>query len=101
MSDQIHQLIDAIREKVSRLHRQLSTERSTNAKLQEQNESLANEIISKNNEITALRSKISEIELNNKTVEKQGVIGSEAKLISNEQIDELVKEIEYCIKQLK
>ena len=101
MSDRIQELIDGIREKASSLHNQLSTERSSNQKLQDEVSGLQNQISSKEGEIVELKSKISEWETKLKTVDEQDVIGSEDTGVSDEQIDELVKEIEYCIEQLK
>ena len=101
MSDRINELVSAIREKASHMHGQLSTERSANSKLREEIETIKSDIISKNSEIDALKSKLIDLENNMNTTEKQDVIGSKGNVISNEQIDELVKEIEYCLGQLK
>ena len=101
MSDRIHELIENVRGKVTSLHSQLLTERTNNQKLQEEVTSLQNEITSKDEEVAALKAKVVELESNKNTTEVQNVSGSVDAGVSNEQIDELVKEIEYCIEQLK
>ena len=101
MPDQINELIDAIREKVSFLHNQLSIERANNEKLRGENETMKNEILLKEKEIDANQSRISNIEKGMIATQGQGVIVAEEKVVSEQQIDELVKEIEYCIAQLK
>jgi chromosome segregation ATPase len=101
MSDRIQELIDGIKEKASSLHGQLSTERSSNQELQDEVSSLKNEVSSKEEEIIGLKSKISELETKLETKDERDVNVSEDAGVSEEQIDELVKEIEYCIEQLK
>ena len=101
MSDRIHELIDGIREKASSLHSQLSTERSTNQKLQEEVEGLRKQLSARDGEIAELSLKMDELETKLNTTSEREVIGSESMGVSNEEIDELVKEIEYCIGQLK
>jgi hypothetical protein len=101
MPDQINELIDAIREKVSFLHNQLSIERANNEKLRGENETMKNEILLKEKEIDANQARISNIEKGMIATQGQGVIVAEEKVVSEQQIDELVKEIEYCIAQLK
>ena len=101
MPDQINVLIDAIREKVSFLHGQLSIERANNEKLRGENESMKTEIISKEKEIEAHQTRISNLDENRNATEGQGIVVAEEKIVSEQHIDELVKEIEFCIAQLK
>ena len=101
MSDRIYTLIDGIREKVSLMQNQLSVERSSNEELRAEVSSLTNNLISKEEEINILQAKIEDLSKNVKAESEQSVVASSEKGISDEQIDELVKEIEYCIGQLK
>ncbi|MDX2360083.1 MAG: hypothetical protein QNK23_04715 [Crocinitomicaceae bacterium] len=101
MSDRIHELIDGIRSKATSLRDHLSVESTKNEALQKEVESLLNQISSKDEEMAKLQSKISELELNMSATQEQEVIVSDDTGVSKEQIDELVKEIDYCIEQLK
>jgi len=101
MPDQINELIDAIKEKISFLHNQLSVERANNEKLRGENETMKNAILLKEKEIDAHQSRIFDFEKGISTKQGQGVIVAEEKIIPEQQIDELVEEIEYCIAQLK
>jgi len=100
MSERIHTLIGTIGEKISQLSEQITVERSKNGEFQDKIDALKEEINSKNDEISALKTELSalpDMDSNN----GQDVGSSEIKSISDDQIDELVKEIEYCITQLK
>ena len=54
-----------------------------------------------NEGISALQIRINEMSSVTEKANEQVITRSEGSLISNEQIDELVKEIDYCIGQLK
>ena len=101
MSDRINQLIDTIREKSVLLKNQIASEKANNEELTQEIQSLKQEISLKNEQVDELNSKITELNDGLKAVKEQNITGSEGKGISDEQIDELVKEIEYCIGQLK
>jgi len=101
MSDRIHELIEGIRSQATSLRDRLSIESSKNEELQKEVGSLLNQVSSKDEEINQLKSKISELEMNMNTTREQEVIVSGDAGVSKEQIDELVKEIDYCIEQLK
>jgi chromosome segregation ATPase len=101
MPDQINVLIDAIEEKISFLRNRLSIERANNEKLHGENEAMKNEILFKEKEIDAHQSRISDFEKGISATQGQSVLVAEEKIIPEQQIDELVKEIEYCIAQLK
>lgn len=101
MSEQVYQLIDEIRNKAARMREQLESERSTNAKLTAEIEAIKGQLEIKAKENGELQGKIAELNEQIKTISEQGVEQSIEKGISNEEIDTLVKEIEYCIGQLK
>lgn len=103
MADRINELIEKIREKVSLLKSQLSVEQSKNEALQEEVNQLKLQLTSKQSEVETLESKIVGLQSDIVKAKEQSVNHStEANVkVSDEQIDELVKEIEYCIGQLK
>jgi len=101
MADRINELIQKIREKVSLLKDQLSVEKTKNESLQEEVNQLKLQLTSKQNEVEALESKIVNLQSDIVKAKEQSVNHSTEANVSDEQIDELVKEIEYCIGQLK
>lgn len=100
MSDRIHELIDGIKEKVSLVSSQLANVNSQNALLQNEVESLKAQLSQKGEELNQANVTISELETKLITNNEQDVKVVETG-VSEDQIDELVKEIEYCIGQLK
>lgn len=102
MSDRVSKLIDSIREKAVQLHQELQNERSKNEQLGEELDALKSELNTKSVEIQAAYEKIAQLGDQVKTLSEQKVdqvrTGND---ISDEQIDELVREIEFCIAQLK
>lgn len=102
MTERIQHSIDEIRLKSKALHHQLTEERETNKSLltelrtlKETEESL------KKNEVAYLQ-EISDLKMALEEAKSQVVevsVPSVGK--TEEEIDELVKEIEYCISQLK
>ena len=101
MSDRINQLIDTIREKSILLKDQVASEKAKNEELTQEIQTLKQEVTSKGEKVDELNSKITELNDGLKAVKEQSITGSEGNGFSDEQIDELVKEIEYCIGQLK
>lgn len=101
MSDRIHELVDAIREKSILLKDQVASEKTKNQELEKDIQRLKQEVSSKDGQVDELNSKITELNDDLKTVKEQSITESEGNGISDGQIDELVKEIEYCIGQLK
>ena len=101
MSDRIHQLVDTIREKSISLKDQVASEKAKKQELEQEVQNLKQEVSLKDGKVGELSSKVTELNDDLKTVKEQSITGSEGKGISNDQIDELVKEIEYCIGQLK
>jgi len=98
MSDKIHQLISSIREKYSRVNEQLLLEKSKNEVFQNAIEKLKFQIEGQQGELSSLKN---ELDSAKNEMSEQIITGSEDTMISEEQIDELVKEIDYCIGQLK
>ncbi len=101
MTDRINTLIKTIGEKVTRMKDQLSVEQAKNESFQNEIAQLKEQLTSKSNEVEKLESKISDLKSEIGATKGQDVDGSNEMSISDEQIDELVKEIEYCIGQLK
>jgi len=101
MSDRISQLIGQVREK-SILHRdQYVSERSKNENLQAELDALKVAVSDCNTQIDELKAEVVSLEKVQKTSVKQDIIAPIETGVSDEQIDGLVKEIEYCIGQLK
>lgn len=101
MSDRVNELIETLREKMILLKDQCAQERSKNDELIVENEALKSKLTEKSTEISSLQTKIESLKEAQKLAAEQSVNHSEEKRISDEQIDELVSEIEYCIAQLK
>lgn len=105
MSARVHQLLDEIREKSVKLKGQVTAERAKNDTLSAEISELKEEMNSKTEEVENLQNKVSELSANIESLKEQSVnsesTGQTGTVLSNEEIDALVKEIEYCIKQLK
>jgi len=101
MTDRIQHIIDEIRAKSQALHKLLTAEREKNMELyveisemKDQLKQLNLNLETKDQEIAGLNSVIN-------AAKNQVVEGSSSNGRKDEEIDELVKEIEYCISQLK
>lgn len=101
MSDRIKALISEIGEKVSRINGMLSTERLNNEKLQNEVSALQEQLISEKNVVSELQTEIAAMRQDINAKSEHVVEDSKGKYISEDEIDEMVKEIEYCIGQLK
>lgn len=101
MSEKIHQLIEQIRMKYNRLNDQFMEQKSINIGLQDEVTNSRSQLKERDEKIIALEAKIDELESTRNETSEQVITGSEGTMISDEQIDELVKEIDYCIGQLK
>lgn len=102
MTERIQHIIDGIRLKYKSLYSQLESERLKNVTLEAELMSLKNEnanlLEQKNefvNQIEKMKSELEEIE-RQKIEEKDAVEDNR-----NQEIDDLVREIEHCINQLK
>ena len=101
MSDRINSLINNIREKSIHLIEKLSIQEEKNNDLATQLTSLKEELASQNKKNEQLANEMMELKENIKANNGQNISSSAGNDISDEKIDELVKEIEYCIGQLK
>ncbi|MFT5858409.1 MAG: putative amino acid dehydrogenase [Flavobacteriaceae bacterium] len=101
MSDRISQLIGQVSEKAI-LHRdQYASERLKNENLQAELDALKVAVSDCNAQIDELKAEVVSLEKVQTTTIKHDVIAPSETGVSDEQIDDLVKEIEYCIGQLK
>ena len=101
MSNRVHQLIAEIQDKVKVLKQKLSDEQSKSASLENKVEEVNNEITARDNEISALKLEVTKLETQLNDQDDKSIAVQSDKGISDEEIDELVNEIEYCITQLK
>lgn len=105
MSARVHQLLDEIREKSVHLKDQITAERAKNETLSVEISELKEEINGKTQEVENLQAKVSELSASIESLKEQRVNSESTSptgaTLSNEEIDALVKEIEYCVKQLK
>ncbi len=101
MSDRIQELVNEIRGKATGWHQQLLAERATNQRLQKETEELKQQLSDKEEKILGLQQTLTGLEAKLEATKEKDVVVSEGTKVSDEQIDELVKEIEYCIAQLK
>lgn len=102
MSDRVSKLIDSIKGKAVQLHQELQNERTKSAGLEDELAALKGDLNAKSAEIQASKEKIAQLGDQIKTLSEQKVDQSNSGTdISDEQIDDLVREIEFCIAQLK
>ncbi len=102
MTERIQSILNQISDKAKNLHGKLQAERDRNASLISENEELQSKLNEKLAEITALENKL--IEQEQRLIgqnEQSSVPVSNSSLGRTQEIDELVKEIEYCISQLR
>jgi septal ring factor EnvC (AmiA/AmiB activator) len=102
MTDNIQKIIDQILSKSNFLHKIVIEERDKNSHLNIEIERLNKLLSEKNEECLLLSKNLDSVQsalslTENKVIENPGqTIGK-----SEQEIDELVKEIEFCIEQLK
>jgi chromosome segregation ATPase len=102
MTGKIQQIIDDIRGKTETLHRQLQEERATTARLLQEIADLKSSITEKERHEAVLFSDIDKLKMELEAAKIQVQDPSDRSVRNREEdIDELVKEIEYCISQLK
>lgn len=101
MSDRVNELIEILREKMILLKNQYAQERSKNDVLIAENEDLKANLAQRSSEVSVLQTKIKALKEAQISAKEQNVHPSEEEKIPDEKIDELVREIEYCIGQLK
>mgnify|MGYP000011394353 FL=1 len=102
MTEEIQKIIDQIHSKSKALHKVVLEERDKNGHLNSEIERLNKLLDEKNEEVSSLSKNLDSVQLalslaQNKVIENPvQIIGK-----SEQEIDELVKEIEFCIEQLK
>ena len=102
MTESIQSIINQISEKARALHGLLLSEREKNASLLSKNEQLQSDLEEKLDEVSRLESKLNEQEKRMVGQSEQSSVSAVAPSNGNAQeIDELVKEIDYCISQLR
>jgi hypothetical protein len=101
MTEKIQQIIVSIRLKTVQMHAQLVASREQIAYLVTENQSFKVQIESLGQANKALEAKLSNLELQLFATKEQVVNAPVSHSKKEEEIDELVKEIEYCISQLK
>jgi predicted nucleic acid-binding Zn-ribbon protein len=101
MSETALRLIEVIRSKSAALKQELVLELQKNAELLSKIEVLENAAIEKENELSSLRESLVGLEKELASANEQVVNPVVSGGRNDEEIDELVKEIEYCISQLK
>lgn len=101
MSEKVYQLIDEVREKSLAIKASLETERSKLKSLESELDQLKEAIAMKESDLKKKDSEIAKLMSDLETNKTMGIDVPENKGFSDEQIDELVKEIEYCIAKLR
>ena len=102
MTESIQSIINQISEKARALHGLLVVERENNASLLSKNEQLQSDLDEKLAEVSRLESKLNEQDKQMVGLTEQSSVSTAIPSRGNAQeIDELVKEIDYCISQLR
>jgi chromosome segregation ATPase len=102
MTEKIQHIIDGIRLKCKALYSQLESERSLRMEHEAELSTIKNDFQLLKDENIFFEETISKLKSELELIEKQRVEEKQASLKGrNEEIDDLVREIEHCIKQLK
>lgn len=102
MTEKIQQIIDDIRQKMVALDHQLKEVRATNVVLQAELTESNNQLEKSKTEGESLALTLDELKSALETANNQVVeVDRPVQGRRDDEIDELVKEIEYCISQLK
>jgi predicted nucleic acid-binding Zn-ribbon protein len=102
MTEKIQHIIDGIRLKCKALYSQLESERALRLEHEAELTTVNNDFQALKDEKVVLEETINKLKSELELIEKQRVEEKQASLIDrNEEIDDLVREIEHCIKQLK
>ena len=102
MTEKVQQIINDIQRKTSVLYHELTSERSKNEQLQAELNELSDRLEQGKQELLQRLSEIEALNLELETSKIQ-VVSEDSSFArrKDDDIDELVKEIEYCISQLK
>ncbi len=101
MSDGIRLLIEQIGDRAKHIHQQLEAERSKNVQLSEELAQLKSELAQKESTVDTLNSEVSALKEEINSMKDHTITPSVRPQISDDEIDDLVKEIDYCLEQLK
>lgn len=101
MSDGISLLIEQIGDRAKHFHQQLVAERSKNEQLSNELEKLKSELSQRDSMIEQLNSEIASLRKEINTIKDHTINSSVRKQMTDDEIDDLVKEIDYCLEQLK
>lgn len=101
MSDKVVALIEKVRVRSLELKSDLDQQRTENSRLEGLNAQLRNDLEKFEGTRKVLTSEIERLKADIKLMSEKNIAGSEVRTLTNEQIDELVKEIDYCIAQLR
>ncbi len=102
MTEKIQHIIDGIRLKCKALYSQLETERALRLEQEAELSTVKNEFQVLLDEKIVLEDTLTKLKSELELIEKQRIDEKQASLRDrNEEIDDLVREIEHCIKQLK
>lgn len=101
MTERIQHIIDEIREKSQAMHKLLTAEREKNLELYVEISELKEQLNQSKLDIEAKTQEIANLNTVVETTKNQVVEVPVSLGRKDEEIDELVKEIEYCISQLK
>ena len=101
MSDGISKHIEQIRKSALHFHGQYLAERSKNEQLISEIETLKGTLEAKNAELKTLNNEVSALKEEVKLTQNHREVSDSKNTLSNSEIDDLVKEIDYCPARLK
>jgi predicted nucleic acid-binding Zn-ribbon protein len=101
MSEMIEQLIGEVRERSLEIKRSLTAEREKSSNLLVEKASLTEEIEKLRMELKMVNDQVGKLQNEIDAMETKNIEQPTERRVSQEEIDDLVKEIDYCITQLK
>lgn len=101
MNQNIHLHINSISEKVERLIEELTALKNENENLRVSNEELQMKLTQSNEQLEDYRAQIAQLEKSQSTLKSATDASADESKKRNQQIDQIVREIENCIDQLK
>jgi chromosome segregation ATPase len=101
MSEMIEQLIGEVRERSLEIKRSLTAEREKSSNLLVEKASLTEEIEKLRMELKTVNDQVGKLQNEIDAIETKNIEQPTERRVSQEEIDDLVKEIDYCITQLK
>ena len=102
MTEKVQYIIDGIRLKCKALHSQLVQERSIRMNQEAELTSLKSEILILKDQNNGIELELGRFKMELETIEKQRIENNISTVNGrNSEIDDLVREIEHCINQLK